>query len=232
MISTVIAPPPAATVAVAGTDAVFPVRRIFCVGRNYAAHAWEMGGDPSKEAPFFFCKPADAVVPSGAVLPYPQATKDLHHEVELVLALKGGGTDLTVEQAAETLYGIGVGVDLTRRDLQAEAKKAGRPWDMAKGFDRSAPLAPLLPLTAPLNQVVPPSSRIRLSVNGSVRQDGGLDEMILSPLEIIAHLSQVVELAAGDLIFTGTPEGVAALVPGDAVRAEVEGLPVLEFTLV
>ena len=231
MTSTVIAPPPAVTVAVSGQDAVFPVRRIFCVGRNYAAHAREMGGDPTKEAPFFFCKPADAVVPSGATLPFPMATSDLHHEVELVLALKSGGSALSPEQAAETLYGVGVGVDLTRRDLQAEAKKAGRPWDMAKGFDRSAPLAALMPLSAPLEQVLPPSTRIRLSVNGAVRQDGALEEMILSPLEIIAHLSRLVELAAGDLIFTGTPEGVAALVPGDVVRAEVEGLPVLEFRL-
>lgn len=229
--STVIAPPPAATVAVAGTDAVFPVRRIFCVGRNYAAHAREMGADPTKEAPFFFCKPSDAVVPSGTTIPYPVATRDLHHEVELVLALKAGGQNLTLAQAAESLYGVGVGVDLTRRDLQAEAKKAGRPWDMAKGFDRSAPMGALLPLTAPLDDVVSDTTRIRLSVNGTVRQDGELAEMILPPLEVITHLSTLVELAAGDLIFTGTPEGVAALVAGDSVRAEVDGLPVLEFSL-
>lgn len=231
MTSTVIAPPSPATVAVSGTDAVFPVRRIFCVGRNYAAHAREMGADPTKEAPFFFCKPADAVVPSGAILPYPLATHDLHHEVELVLALKAGGSNLSTAEAAEALYGVGVGVDLTRRDLQADAKKAGRPWDMAKGFDRSAPLGAVLPLAAPLDHVVPPSAGIRLTVNGAVRQDGRLGDMILSPLEVIAHLSQLVALAAGDLIFTGTPEGVAALVSGDVVQAEIDGLPPLQFQM-
>jgi fumarylpyruvate hydrolase len=184
------------TIAISGSEQRFPVRRIYCVGRNYAEHVREMGNDPRQDLPFFFSKPADAVIGS-ARLPFPPRTTELHHEVELVVALHRRGVDVAVPEAAAMIFGYAVGIDLTRRDLQAEAKKSGRPWDMAKGFDHSAPIGPLM-LGIP-----PASGAISLSVNGLVRQHGDLQEMIWSVAEIIAALSTYVEVAPGDLIFTG-----------------------------
>jgi fumarylpyruvate hydrolase len=224
----VIAPAPAPSLPVVGTAARFPVRRILCVGRNYAAHAREMGGDPNREPPFFFAKPGDAVVPEGGRVPYPSATADLHHEVELVLAIGKGGADLTPEQAADAVWGWAVGVDLTRRDLQAEAKKAGKPWDASKGFDASAPVGPITPTSAS----PAPEGRIRLTVDGAVKQDGELADMIWSPAEVVAQASRLWRLEPGDLIFTGTPEGVGPIPRGARVEAAVDGLQPLSFTVV
>jgi fumarylpyruvate hydrolase len=226
MSSYVIPAPAQATLAVAGSSERFPIRRVFCVGRNYGAHAREMGSDPNREPPFFFTKPADAVVPASGAVPYPPATQDLHHEVELVVALGAGGTDVDPLEAMSLVWGYGVGLDLTRRDLQAVAKDAGRPWDMAKGFDASAPCSPLIP-AATLGH--PQDARIWLEVNGALRQEGKLDEMIWPIADVISHLSRLVALAPGDLIYTGTPAGVAALKPGDQVRGGVDG--VTEFAL-
>ena len=214
----------APTIAIAGTTDRFPVRRIFCVGQNYADHAREMGSDPDRQEPFFFTKPADAVVENGSALPFPPQTQDLHHEVELVVALSTGGKDVAVEDAAAMIFGAGVGIDLTRRDLQAAAKKIGRPWDMAKGFDRSAPIAALTP------GVPATSGSIALTVDGETRQSGDLSMMIWSVPEIIATLSTFVELAPGDLIFTGTPAGVGPIQRGQTVRATIEGFEPLEVT--
>ncbi|HEX7854308.1 MAG TPA: fumarylacetoacetate hydrolase family protein [Sphingobium sp.] len=205
------------TIAIEGSDARFPVRRIFCVGQNYADHAREMGSDPDRAPPFFFTKPADAVVANGAVLPFPPRTDNLHHEVELVVALASGGSDLSPDEAVQAVFGWTVGIDLTRRDLQAEAKKAGRPWDMAKGFDHSAPTGSLLRGTPPAK------GAIRLSVDGEQRQSGDLSEMIWTVPEIIATLSTFVVLAPGDLIFTGTPSGVGPIRKGQVVEAVIEG---------
>ena len=210
------------TVAIAGTGDRFPVRRIFCVGQNYADHTREMGGDPERQQPFFFTKPADAVVASGATLPFPTLTHDLHPEVELVVAMGAGGSDIRVDAAPGLIFGHAVGLDLTRRDLQAEAKKAGRPWDMAKGFDNSAPLGALKPGSPPF------SGAIALTVDGAVRQSGDLDQMIWSVPEIIATLSTYVRLAAGDLIFTGTPAGVGPIKPGELVRGTIDGVDAVE----
>jgi fumarylpyruvate hydrolase len=193
----VITAPETASVAVAGSSARFPVRRVFCVGRNYAAHAREMGSDPNREPPFFFTKPADAVVPASGAVPYPPSTNDMHHEIELVVALKAGGKDIDAAQALDLVWGYGVGLDLTRRDLQAVAKDAGRPWDMAKGFDASAPCSPLHPVS---DVGHPAQARIWLEVNGTLRQEGNLDEMIWPIADVIASLSRLVTLAPGDLI--------------------------------
>jgi len=221
----VIAPPAQAAVPVAGGAAVFPVRRIYCVGRNYAAHAREMGADPTREAPFFFCKPADAVVPvppgEPLVLPYPASTKDFHYEVELVVAIGCGGADIAVDAAPGHIWGYTVGLDMTRRDLQAALKAKGHPWEAAKAFDRSAPIAPLVPVAACGH---PQVGAIWLTVNGQRRQQGDLGEMIWSVAEIVARLSTLFRLEPGDLIFTGTPEGVGPVVPGDAIEAGVEGV--------
>lgn len=212
-------------IAIAGSTERFPMRRIFCVGQNYADHAREMGSDPDRQQPFFFTKPADAVVPGGGTLPYPSMTNDLHHEVELVVALGAGGTDIAAADALAMIYGHAVGIDLTRRDLQAAAKKAGRPWDMAKGFDRSAPIAALTP-GAP-----PASGPVTLTINGETRQAGDLSMMIWSVAEVIAALSREVALAPGDLIFTGTPAGVGPISPGDQVRATIADLTPLEIRI-
>jgi fumarylpyruvate hydrolase len=224
----VITPPAIPALAVAGSDQTFPVRRVFCVGRNYAAHAREMGSDPSREPPFFFTKPADAVVPASGSVPYPSSTGELHHEVELVVALKGGGTDIAPEQALDLVWGYGVGLDLTRRDLQAVAKKDGRPWDMAKGFDASAPCSPLQPVSTVGH---PQDAAIWLEVNGERKQEGKLNEMIWPIPDVIAYLSRFVALAPGDLIYTGTPSGVDALQPGDRVRGGVDGVATFELTI-
>lgn len=205
------------SIAIAGSEARFPVRRIFCVGQNYADHVREMGGDPTRPAPFFFTKPADAVVASGAVLAFPSQTADLHHEVELVIALGRGGANVAVADAPALVFGHAVGIDLTRRDLQAAAKQSGRPWDMAKGFDQSAPLGALSP------GLPPASGAITLAVNGEQRQAGDLAQMIWNVAEIIAVLSTYVTLAGGDLIFTGTPAGVGPIHKGDRLQATLVG---------
>jgi fumarylpyruvate hydrolase len=219
--NTVIPAWPLPSVAVAGETARFPVRRIYCVGRNYAAHTREMGGDPTREDPFFFAKPADAVVPDGTTLPYPPATRNLHHEIELVVALGGGGANLAADKVMDLVYGYAVGLDMTRRDLQNTAKAGGKPWDMGKGFDRSAPIGAIRP-AARIGH--PAKGAIWVKVNGQVRQSGDLADMIWSVPETLAYLSGLVELAPGDLIFTGTPEGVGPVVAGDLVEGHVDGV--------
>jgi fumarylpyruvate hydrolase len=215
------------TVAVLG-GGEFGVHRIYCVGRNYAEHAREMGHDPTREEPFFFLKPADAVVPSNASIPYPRMTRNLHHEVELVLAIGKPGANIEVELAHEHIWGAAVGIDLTRRDLQMEAKKQGRPWDMGKAFDQSAPCGTITPLNG---QALPSTAAITLSVNGQVRQSSKLGELIWSPAEILFWLSKYVDLRAGDLIYTGTPAGVGPVVAGDTLHAHVDGLSDLLITV-
>jgi fumarylpyruvate hydrolase len=205
------------TVEIGGSADRFPVRRIFCVGQNYAAHAREMGSDPGRAPPFFFSKPADAVVASGALLRFPTKTAQLHHEVELVVALGQGASGTDCQDATAMIYGWAVGIDLTRRDLQAEAKKLGRPWDMAKGFDCSAPVGALT------KGAPPAAAAIRLSVNGELRQQGDLADMIWAVPDIIAALSGYVALRPGDLIFTGTPSGVGPIRPGDTVTGTIAG---------
>ena len=221
----VIAAAPRPALPVVGDDRRFPVRRIWCVAKNYADHAREMGGDPARQPPRFFAKPADAVVPPGEPVPYPPATAELHHEVELVLALGRGGASVAEEDALDLVFGCAVGLDLTRRDLQQQAKAAGAPWDLSKGFDRSAPCSAVRPGPPP------PSGWLSLAVNGEVRQRGEISEMIWSPAEIIGRLSRYVALAAGDLIFTGTPAGVGPLAVGDRVEAELAGIGRLELTI-
>ena len=225
----VIPLPIAPTVPVVGSAAVFPVRRIYCVGRNYAEHAREMGNDPEREPPFFFGKPQDTVVPGGGAIAYPPATANLHHEVELVVALAHGGRDIPVAEAGRCIYGYAVGLDLTRRDLQAKAKDKGQPWETAKGFDQSAPISPITPASGGRQGA---SGAIWLSVNGVERQRGDLAQMTWTVPEVIAHISGFVTLAPGDLIFTGTPAGVGPIVRGDRVRCGIDGLGELEIVLV
>jgi len=216
----VVPAPEQATVPVDGSDALFPVRRIYCVGRNYAEHAREMGFDPDREPPFFFMKPADAIVGDKAEIPYPAKTEDFHYEIELVVAIGTGGRDIAVEDALSHVFGYAVGIDLTRRDVQIAARKMGRPWDMGKGFDQSAPCAPLIPA----DRFDPSSGAIWLEVNGARRQDSDLSKLIWSVPEVIAYLSGYMELQPGDLIYTGTPEGVGAIVPGDVVIGHIDGI--------
>jgi len=224
----VFAPPSTPSLAVEGESARFPIRRVFCVGRNYSEHAREMGHDPDREPPFFFMKPADAVVPASGVIAYPPLTEDLHHEIELVVAIGEGGTDIEPENALAHVWGYGVGLDLTRRDIQAQAKKLGRPWDWAKGFDESAPCTALRRASA-LGH--PQSGAIWLKVNDVERQRGDLADQIWSVPDVISHVSRSVELKAGDLIFTGTPAGVGALVAGDRISAGIEGIATFELTI-
>jgi fumarylpyruvate hydrolase len=216
------------SVAVEGASTRFPVHRIYCVGRNYAAHAREMGQDPEREAPFFFMKPADAIVANHETIPFPPRTKNLHHEIELVVALAGGGMNVTADRALDLVFGYAVGNDLTRRDLQAEARDKGRPWATGKGFDRSAVISAIHPASRIGH---PKQGRIWLSVNGELRQQGDLADLIWSVPEVIAELSTLFELAPGDLIFTGTPAGVAALKPGDKIEGGVEGVDTLVTTI-
>jgi fumarylpyruvate hydrolase len=208
---------------------LFPVRRVFCVGRNYAAHAREMGSDPDREAPFFFMKPADALVVNDADMPYPPRTLQLHHEMELVVAIGAGGADIAVADALEHVFGYAAGLDMTRRDLQNAAKKAGKPWDMSKGFDHSAPIGLMVP-AARSGHVA--SGVIELRVNGAVRQSSDLSKMIWSVPETIAYLSGLVTLAPGDLIFTGTPEGVGAVERGDVLEGVVAGVGTVKTRIV
>ena len=212
-----------------GSDLRFPVRRVFCIGRNYAEHAREMGATVEKDAPLFFCKPADAIVTDGADVPYPQATSDLHHEVEMVVALGAGGKDLPPERTAALIWGYGVGLDLTRRDLQAIAKAKSHPWDVAKGFDHSAPVSALRPAA---DARISAATELSLAVNGARRQHTTLGDMVHDVPGIIAILSTLFELKAGDLIFTGTPAGVAALQRGDSFHAELEGIATLDGRVV
>jgi fumarylpyruvate hydrolase len=215
-----IALPAVPTVAVTNGES-FPVRRIYCVGRNYAAHAREMGHDPSREPPFFFMKPADAVVPSDSTIPYPSQTADYHYEIEMVVALKGGGRDVPVEKALDLVYGYAVGLDMTRRDMQSVAKKMQRPWDMSKGFDQSAPCAAI----SPVSEVGHPSKgAIWLEVDGEKKQQGDLSDLIWNVAETISYLSGLVELAPGDLIYSGTPDGVGPVVKGQTMLGHVDGL--------
>ncbi|MEH6524582.1 MAG: fumarylacetoacetate hydrolase family protein [Sneathiella sp.] len=216
------------TVAVNGTSKRFPVRRIFCVGRNYAEHTREMGGDPDREPPFFFTKPADAVVDSGTEIPFPQATSDLHHEMELVVAIGKGGANISQEMASKHIFGFGAGIDLTRRDLQQIAKDKRRPWDSGKAFDQSAPCAALTKASEITNIT---SSRIWLTVNGETRQSATISDLIWSVDEVIAFLSVEFALRPGDLIYTGTPAGVGAIKSGDKIEGYVEGLTPISFTL-
>lgn len=216
-----VLPPPVPVIVPVSGGGDFPVRRVYCVGRNYAEHAREMGGDPAREEPFFFAKPADALVVGGAAIPYPPATGDLHHEMELVVAIGTGGANIPVSAALGHVFGYAAGLDMTRRDLQAAAKKAGRPWDMAKGFDFSAPIGTIAPAT---DTGHPGTGAIRLTVNGRVRQEADLADMIWSVPEIVAALSRLVTLAAGDLVFTGTPAGVGPVVRGDRLEGEIEGV--------
>ncbi len=213
---------------VAGSDQLFPVHRIYCVGRNYAAHAVEMGHDPDKEPPFFFQKNPDTLVPDGGVMPYPGQSDDVHHELELVVALARGGADIPVESALEHVFGYAVGLDMTRRDLQGEAKKAGRPWEVGKAFDHSAPCGPIIP-AATLGH--PDAGAVRLMVNGTLRQEGDLNQLIWKVPEVIAHLSRLFTLAPGDLIYTGTPSGVAAVQRGDRLEGTIEGIGSLTITI-
>jgi fumarylpyruvate hydrolase len=223
----VIPPPPVISVPVKG-GGLFPVRRVFCVGRNYAAHAREMGGDPAREPPFFFTKPADALVTGGADIPFPPATSNLHHEMELVVAIGEGGTDIPAAAALGHVFGYAAGLDMTRRDLQDEAKATRRPWDMSKGFDFSAPVGDILPIA----WQHPASGAISLKVNGEVRQHGDLADQIWPVQDIIAALSALVTLQAGDLIFTGTPEGVGPVVRGDELLGEIAGVGMVTARIV
>ena len=216
------------SVEVRGTRDRFPVRRIFCVGRNYAAHAREMGND-DREPAFFFTKPADAVVANGVAVPYPPRTSNFHHEAELVVAIGSGGTNIPVAKANSHVYGYAVGIDLTRRDLQTEARDGGKPWDTSKAFDRSAPIGAIRPVSA---GGTIESARIWLSVNGKMKQDANVADMTWKVPEIIAELSTFFELAPGDLIYTGTPAGVGPLVRGDVIEAGIEGLDTLRTTIV
>ncbi|HEX5933771.1 MAG TPA: fumarylacetoacetate hydrolase family protein [Pseudorhizobium sp.] len=214
------------TLAVAGSDALFPIHRIYCVGRNFADHAIEMGHDPNKEPPFFFQKNPDTIVPAGEDFPYPTETADVHHEVELVVALHKGGINIPVESALDHVYGYAVGLDMTRRDLQAEAKKAGRPWETAKAFEASAPCGPLHPVSKVGH---PTNGAVWMKVNGETRQNGDLNQMIWKVPEMISYLSRLFELKAGDLIFAGTPAGVGAVVRGDEMVGHVEGVDEVRF---
>ena len=222
-------PPPAqVAIPVAGRQAFFPVRRVYCVGRNFADHAAEMGAD-TREPPFFFSKPADALVPRGGEVAYPPGTDNLQHEVELVVALANGGADIQPELALDCVYGYAVGIDLTRRDLQQRAKEKGHPWDMAKGFDQSAPIGEIQPLATVGH---PAQGSIWLKLNGQLRQNGDLEQMSWKVAEIIAKLSVYVALAPGDLVFTGTPAGVSTVRRGDLLEAGIAGVGELMVRIV
>jgi fumarylpyruvate hydrolase len=227
--SFVIPPSPQPSVEIVGSDERFPVHRVYCVGRNYAKHAREMGMDPDREPPFFFSKPADAVVANGTPVPYPPRTSNLHHELELVVAIGTGGSDIPLDSALAHVYGYAVGLDLTRRDQQFAARDQGRPWDVAKGFDHSAPVSAIRP-AAEMGHLE--QGAIWLEVNGEPRQRANLSEMIWSVPEIVAELSTYYELRPGDLIFTGTPEGVGPVTRGDSLVGGIDGLETLRITIV
>jgi fumarylpyruvate hydrolase len=219
--SYVFAPPALTTLPVRGSDKLFPVRRVYCVGRNYAAHAIEMGGDPDKEPPFFFQKNPDNLVPGDGSFPYPSGTSDVHHEIELVAFLSKGGENIPVEKALDHVYGYAVGLDMTRRDLQAEAKKLGRPWEVGKAFEYSAPCGEVVPAAAIGH---PQSGAIWLKVNGRMVQEGDLNQLIWKVPETIAYLSGLFRLAPGDVIMTGTPSGVGPVKRGDVLEGHIESV--------
>ena len=220
------------TIPIVGETDVFPVRRIYCIGRNYAAHSREMGSDPTREPPFFFQKPTDAIqnVAIGAVAdhPYPSLTKNYHHEVELVAALKSGGANIPAEKTLEHVYGYALGLDMTRRDLQSAAKEQRRPWDLGKDFEQSAVLSEIVPASEIGH---PAAGRIELRVNGEPRQSGDISELIHKVPEVIAHLSTFYHLQPGDLIYTGTPEGVGPVTPGDALAGTIAGVGTITLTI-
>ncbi len=224
----VVQPLPVPTLPVQGSDKLFPIHRIYCVGRNYAEHAIEMGHDPSKEPPFFFQKNPDNIVTDGK-FPYPSKTSDLHYEIEMVVALSKGGTDIPVESALDHVFGYGVGLDMTRRDLQGEAKKLGRPWEVGKAFEASAPCGPLVPASEIGH---PTDGAVSLKVNGEVRQQGDLNQLIWKVPEMISYLSGLFTLQPGDIIMTGTPAGVGAVVRGDVLEGFVEGVGKIEVVIV
>ena len=212
--------PPVVALPIAGSDAFFPVRRVYCIGRNYAAHAIEMGHDPDREPPFFFQKNPNNLDPSGT-FPYPPHSSDVHHEIEVAVMLKSGGTNITIEEAESHIFGYALSLDMTRRDLQGAQKKLGRPWEIGKAFERSAPVGPVHRVsdTGPLND-----GAVTLKVNGEVRQEGNLNQMIWKVPEMISYLSEYFELAAGDVILSGTPSGVGPVVRGDTMEVAVDGL--------
>ena len=220
----VVQAPAPVSLPVRGTQSRFPVHRIYCVGRNYAAHTIEMGGDPNREAPFFFQKNLDNVVLDGGDFPYPPRSSNVHHEIEMVVALAKGGKDIALESALDHVYGYAVGLDMTRRDLQDECKKAGRPWEIGKAFEHSAPISEIVPASAIGH---PEHGAIWLKVNGEIRQQGDLNHMIWKVPEMISYLSGLFELQPGDLIMSGTPSGVGAIVRGDLMEGYVEGIGTL-----
>lgn len=224
----VFAPHPVPAVAVRNSDRLFPVHRIYCVGRNYAEHAIEMGHDPNREAPFFFQKNPDTIVKNGGDFPYPDASKDVHHELEMVVALKSGGKNIAVDAALDHVFGYAVGLDMTRRDLQGEAKKAGRPWEVGKAFEAAAPCSEIVPV-AEIGH--PSKGAVWLKVNGETKQKGDLDQLIWKVPEMIAYLSGLFELKAGDLIYSGTPAGVGPVKRGDALHGGVDGVGELKITV-
>ncbi len=227
--NSVIAPPPVPTIAVRNTMDVYPVHRIYCVGRNYAEHAREMGHDPDREPPFFFQKNPDSLVPNGGEFPYPDKTHDVHHEIEMVVALGAGGKDIPVAEALHRVYGYAVGLDMTRRDLQGQMKAAGRPWEIGKAFDSAAPCAEIVPASEIGH---PTQGAVWLKVNGELRQQGDLNQMIWTVPETIAYLSGLFTLTAGDLIYTGTPAGVAAVQRGDILHGGIDGIGELQVNVV
>jgi fumarylpyruvate hydrolase len=226
--SNFVIPAPATPVIPVDGGGVFPVRRVYCIGRNYAAHAVEMGHDPNRESPFFFQKNPDNLDSTGT-FPYPPHSKDVHHEVELVVALKSGGTNIKLADALDHVWGYAVSLDMTRRDLQNEAKKLGRPWEIAKSFERSGPVGPLHPVSKVGH---PDNGRIELKVNGALKQEGDLNQMIWKVPEMISYLSEYFELKAGDVIMSGTPSGVGPVVRGDKMEASIAGLGSLTVTVV
>lgn len=227
--ATVIPLPAPVLLPIEGAAESFPVRRVYCVGRNYADHAIEMGHDPSREPPFFFQKNPDNLLPPGKDFPYPPLSSDVHHEVECIIALKSGGADIPVNRALDCIYGYGVGIDFTRRDLQGEAKKAGRPWEIGKAFEASAPVSAIVPASR-LGH--PAKGKVWLDLNGKRVQDGDLAQMIWKTPEIIAELSKLFVLAPGDIIMTGTPAGVGAVQKGDRVSCGVEGVATLSLQVI
>ncbi|MFT5393897.1 MAG: fumarylpyruvate hydrolase [Gammaproteobacteria bacterium] len=226
----VIPVPPVASVPVEHpSDGLFPVRRVYCVGRNYAAHAIEMGHDPNREAPFFFQKNPDSLIPPGTDFPYPSLSNDVHFELELVVALAKGGTNIPIDESLDHVFGYGVGLDMTRRDLQGQAKEMGRPWEVGKAFEAAAPCSALVPVSKAGH---PQAGRIWLEVNGEVRQDGDLNQLIWKVPEVISYLSDLFTLAPGDLIYTGTPSGVGPTVRGDRLVGRIEGVGELDLHVV
>ena len=226
--SFVIPAPPPTSVEVTGTDDRFPVRRIYCIGRNYLAHRKEMGHDDRKP-PFYFQKPADALLETGGEFPYPSQSENVHFEIELVVAIAKGGVNISIEDALDQVYGYGLGIDMTRRDIQSKAKQDGKPWESAKSFDHSAPISPIRPASEIGH---PDSGRIWLAVNGEVRQDSDLNLQIWNVQEGISHLSKLYQVAPGDLIYTGTPDGVGPINPGDLITAGIDGIGELEIKVV